>query len=62
MNAPVPPASDPDTLKQQSPYQASYSQGFGSQPQHQVEQSELQQETLATGKIKNNKVVELWAH
>ncbi|XP_078271445.1 caprin-1b isoform X6 [Rhinoraja longicauda] len=48
MNAPVPPASDPDTLKQQSPYQASYSQGFGSQPQHQVEQSELQQETLAT--------------
>ncbi|XP_072128756.1 caprin-1b isoform X3 [Mobula birostris] len=48
MNAPVPPASDPDTLKQQSPYQASYSQGFSSQPQHQVEQSELQQETLAT--------------
>ncbi|XP_032894796.1 caprin-1 isoform X2 [Amblyraja radiata] len=48
MNAPVPPATDPDTLKQQSPYQASYSQAFGSQPQHQVEQSELQQETLAT--------------
>ncbi|XP_048401190.1 caprin-1b isoform X2 [Stegostoma tigrinum] len=48
MNAPVPPASDPDTLKQQSPYQPSYSQGFSSQPQHQVEQPELQQETLTT--------------
>ncbi|XP_078077192.1 caprin-1b isoform X2 [Mustelus asterias] len=48
MNAPVPPASDPDTLKQQSPYQPNYSQGFNSQPQHQVEQPELQQETLTT--------------
>ncbi|XP_069755564.1 caprin-1b isoform X2 [Narcine bancroftii] len=48
MNAPVPPASDPDTLKQQGPYQASYNQGFSSQPQHQVEQSDLQQEPLAT--------------
>ncbi|XP_038664164.1 caprin-1b isoform X3 [Scyliorhinus canicula] len=48
MNAPVPPATDPDTLKQQSPYQPNYSQGFNSQPQHQVEQPELQQETLTT--------------
>ncbi|XP_042197244.1 caprin-1b isoform X3 [Callorhinchus milii] len=48
MNAPVPPASEPEALKQQSPYQASYTQGFSSQPQHQVEQSELQQETLTT--------------
>ncbi|XP_072322682.1 caprin-1b isoform X5 [Scyliorhinus torazame] len=32
----------------QSPYQPNYSQGFNSQPQHQVEQPELQQETLTT--------------
>ncbi|XP_072322679.1 caprin-1b isoform X2 [Scyliorhinus torazame] len=33
---------------QTSPYQPNYSQGFNSQPQHQVEQPELQQETLTT--------------
>ncbi|XP_061466724.1 caprin-1 isoform X2 [Rhineura floridana] len=43
MNAPVPPVSEPETLKQQNQYQTSYSQTFASQP-HQVEQSELQQE------------------
>ncbi|XP_042309876.1 caprin-1 isoform X3 [Sceloporus undulatus] len=43
MNAPVPPVNEPETLKQQNQYQASYSQTFSNQP-HQVEQSELQQE------------------
>ncbi|XP_077178247.1 caprin-1 isoform X2 [Paroedura picta] len=43
MNAPVPPVNEPETLKQQTQYQTSYSQSFSSQP-HQVEQSELQQE------------------
>uniref|UniRef100_A0A8C5QQ74 Caprin-1 n=1 Tax=Leptobrachium leishanense TaxID=445787 RepID=A0A8C5QQ74_9ANUR len=47
MNAPVPPVNEPDTLKQQSQYQASYNQTFAGQP-HQVEQSELQQEQLQT--------------
>ncbi|XP_069479488.1 caprin-1 isoform X3 [Ambystoma mexicanum] len=47
MNAPVPPASDPDNLKSQAQYQANYSQTFSSQPL-QVEQSELQQESLQT--------------
>uniref|UniRef100_A0A8D0L796 Cell cycle associated protein 1 n=1 Tax=Sphenodon punctatus TaxID=8508 RepID=A0A8D0L796_SPHPU len=48
MNAPVPPVNDPETLKQQNQYQASYNQSFSNQP-HQVEQSELQQEQLQTG-------------
>ncbi|XP_020638490.3 caprin-1 isoform X3 [Pogona vitticeps] len=43
MNAPVPPVNEPETLKQQSQYQTTYSQTFSNQP-HQVEQSELQQE------------------
>ncbi|XP_053140035.1 caprin-1 isoform X4 [Hemicordylus capensis] len=43
MNAPVPPVNEPETLKQQNQYQTSYSQTF-SNPPHQVEQSELQQE------------------
>lgn len=47
MNAPVPPVNEPETLKQQNQYQASYSQSFSSQP-HQVEQTELQQEQLQT--------------
>nr|XP_020142110.1 caprin-1 isoform X2 [Microcebus murinus] len=47
MNAPVPPVNEPDTLKQQNQYQASYNQSFSSQP-HQVEQTELQQEQLQT--------------
>ncbi|XP_027562305.1 caprin-1 isoform X2 [Neopelma chrysocephalum] len=47
MNAPVPPVNEPETLKQQNQYQASYNQSFSSQP-HQVEQSDLQQEQLQT--------------
>lgn len=49
MNAPVPPVNEPETLKQQNQYQASYNQSFPSQP-HQVEQTELQQDQLQTGK------------
>uniref|UniRef100_F7CJ15 Cell cycle associated protein 1 n=2 Tax=Ornithorhynchus anatinus TaxID=9258 RepID=F7CJ15_ORNAN len=47
MNAPVPPVNEPENLKQQNQYQASYNQSFSNQP-HQVEQSELQQEQLQT--------------
>ncbi|XP_040416454.1 caprin-1 isoform X4 [Cygnus olor] len=47
MNAPVPPVNEPETLKQQNQYQASYNQSFSNQP-HQVEQSDLQQEQLQT--------------
>ncbi|KAF3821987.1 hypothetical protein GH733_007361 [Mirounga leonina] len=47
MNAPVPPVNEPETLKQQNQYQASYNQSFSSQP-HQVEQTDLQQEQLQT--------------
>lgn len=50
MNAPVPPVNEPETLKQQNQYQASYNQSFSNQP-HQVEQSDLQQEQLQTGKL-----------
>lgn len=50
MNAPVPPVNEPETLKQQNQYQASYNQSFSNQP-HQVEQSDLQQEQLQTGKV-----------
>ncbi|KAJ7422620.1 hypothetical protein WISP_37181 [Willisornis vidua] len=48
MNAPVPPVNEPEILKQQNQYQASYNQSFSNQP-HQVEQSDLQQEQLQTG-------------
>uniref|UniRef100_A0A8C8YB10 Cell cycle associated protein 1 n=1 Tax=Prolemur simus TaxID=1328070 RepID=A0A8C8YB10_PROSS len=47
INAPVPPVNEPETLKQQNQYQASYNQSFSSQP-HQVEQTELQQQQLQT--------------
>ncbi|XP_069713473.1 caprin-1 isoform X7 [Phaenicophaeus curvirostris] len=47
MNAPVPPVTEPETLKQQNQYQASYNQSFSNQP-HQVEQSDLQQDQLQT--------------
>ncbi|KAM8939836.1 caprin-1 isoform 2-T2 [Pelodytes ibericus] len=47
MNAPVPPVNEPESLKQQNQYQASYNQTFPGQP-HQVEPSELQQEQLQT--------------
>lgn len=50
MNAPVPPVNEPETLKQQNQYQTSYNQSFSNQP-HQVEQSDLQQEQLQTGKL-----------
>jgi len=50
MNAPVPPVNEPEALKQQNQYQASYNQSFSNQP-HQVEQSDLQQEQLQTGKL-----------
>ncbi|XP_039592224.1 caprin-1-like isoform X2 [Polypterus senegalus] len=46
MNAPVPPASETEALKQSSQYQTSYNQSFSSQSPHQVEQPELQQEEL----------------
>uniref|UniRef100_A0A8C4RPQ0 Cell cycle associated protein 1b n=1 Tax=Erpetoichthys calabaricus TaxID=27687 RepID=A0A8C4RPQ0_ERPCA len=46
MNAPVPPASETEALKQSSQYQTSYNQSFSSQSPHQVEQPELQQEQL----------------
>lgn len=49
MNAPVPPVNEPETLKQQNQYQASYNQSFSSPP-HQVEQTELPQEQLQTGR------------
>lgn len=63
MNAPVPPVNEPETLKQQNQYQASYNQSFSNQP-HQVEQSDLQQEQLQTGKIfvaLVQQVVSLWS-
>ncbi|XP_036391239.1 caprin-1b isoform X1 [Megalops cyprinoides] len=46
LNAPVPPANEADSLKQPSQYQSSYSQGFGSQTQHVVDQPDMQQEQL----------------
>ncbi|XP_051779423.1 caprin-1-like isoform X3 [Erpetoichthys calabaricus] len=49
MNAPVPPASETEALKQSSQYQTSYNQSFSSQSPHQVEQPELQQEQLQSG-------------
>ncbi|XP_039592235.1 caprin-1-like isoform X3 [Polypterus senegalus] len=49
MNAPVPPASETEALKQSSQYQTSYNQSFSSQSPHQVEQPELQQEELQSG-------------
>ncbi|XP_056137697.1 caprin-1b isoform X2 [Lampris incognitus] len=46
LNAPVPPASEAEALSQASQYQNSFSQGFGSQSQHPVEQTEMQSEQL----------------
>ncbi|KTG37362.1 hypothetical protein cypCar_00002095 [Cyprinus carpio] len=46
LNAPVPPANDPDSMKQASQYQNSYSQGFNSQTQHPVEQADMPPEQL----------------
>lgn len=49
LNAPVPPASETEALNQANQYQNSYNQAFSSQPQHPVEQSELQSEQLQSG-------------
>uniref|UniRef100_A0A7N6BM99 Cell cycle associated protein 1b n=1 Tax=Anabas testudineus TaxID=64144 RepID=A0A7N6BM99_ANATE len=46
LNAPVPPANESESLNQASQYQNSYNQAFSSQPQHTVEQSEMQSEQL----------------
>ncbi|KAL2093974.1 hypothetical protein ACEWY4_011286 [Coilia grayii] len=46
LNAPVPPASEPDSLKQPSQYPNSYSQGFSSSTQHPLEQPEMQADQL----------------
>ncbi|XP_016300280.1 caprin-1 isoform X2 [Sinocyclocheilus anshuiensis] len=46
LNAPVPPANDTDSMKQASQYQNSYSQGFNSQTQHPVEQTDMPPEQL----------------
>ncbi|XP_036417338.1 caprin-1b isoform X1 [Colossoma macropomum] len=45
LNAPVPPANE-DSPKQTSQYQSSYIQGFTSQTQHPVEQTDMQSEPL----------------
>ncbi|KAM8891703.1 caprin-1b isoform 2-T2 [Spinachia spinachia] len=46
LNAPVPPANETEALNQASQYQNSYNQAFSSQPQHPVEQTEMQPEQL----------------
>ncbi|XP_047452717.1 caprin-1b isoform X2 [Mugil cephalus] len=46
LNAPVPPANEAEALNQASQYQNSYNQAFSSQPQHPVEQTEMQSEQL----------------
>ncbi|XP_054475518.1 caprin-1b isoform X2 [Anoplopoma fimbria] len=46
LNAPVPPANETEALNQASQYQNSYNQAFSSQPQHPVEQTEMQTEQL----------------
>ncbi|KAI4892812.1 hypothetical protein NFI96_017245 [Prochilodus magdalenae] len=46
LNAPVPPTNEVDSPKQTSQYQSSYSQGFSSQTQHPVEQTDMQSEQL----------------
>ncbi|KAL4622825.1 caprin-1 [Arapaima gigas] len=46
LNAPVPPASETESLKQPSQYPSSYSQGFSGQAQHATEQSDMPQEQL----------------
>uniref|UniRef100_A0A667WLX1 Cell cycle associated protein 1b n=1 Tax=Myripristis murdjan TaxID=586833 RepID=A0A667WLX1_9TELE len=46
LNAPVPPANETEALNQANQYQNSYNQGFSSQSQHPVEQTEMQSEQL----------------
>ncbi|XP_007569856.1 caprin-1b isoform X3 [Poecilia formosa] len=46
LNAPVPPANEPEALNQANQYQNSYNPAFSSQSQHSVEQTEIQSEQL----------------
>uniref|UniRef100_A0AAX7V2P1 Cell cycle associated protein 1b n=1 Tax=Astatotilapia calliptera TaxID=8154 RepID=A0AAX7V2P1_ASTCA len=46
LNAPVPPANEAEALNQASQYQSYNNQAFSSQPQHPVEQTEMQPEQL----------------
>ncbi|XP_051512318.1 caprin-1-like [Myxocyprinus asiaticus] len=46
INAPVPPSNETDSMKQASQYQNGYNQGFNSQMQHTVEQTDLPPEQL----------------
>ncbi|XP_043981963.1 caprin-1b isoform X3 [Gambusia affinis] len=46
LNAPVPPANEPEALNQANQYQNSYNPAFSSQSQHSVEQAEIQSEQL----------------
>uniref|UniRef100_A0A8C9S0U5 Cell cycle associated protein 1 n=1 Tax=Scleropages formosus TaxID=113540 RepID=A0A8C9S0U5_SCLFO len=46
LNAPVPPASETESLKQPSQYPSGYSQGFSGQAQHATEQPDMPQEQL----------------
>uniref|UniRef100_A0A8D3BZ57 Cell cycle associated protein 1 n=1 Tax=Scophthalmus maximus TaxID=52904 RepID=A0A8D3BZ57_SCOMX len=48
LNAPVPPANETEALNQASQYQNSYTQAFGSQSPHPVEQTDMQAEQLQT--------------
>ncbi|XP_043938774.1 caprin-1 isoform X2 [Protopterus annectens] len=48
MNAPVPPISETEALKQPSQYQTNYNPGFSNQPPHQVDQPDLPQDQLQT--------------
>uniref|UniRef100_A0A3Q4H4T3 Cell cycle associated protein 1a n=1 Tax=Neolamprologus brichardi TaxID=32507 RepID=A0A3Q4H4T3_NEOBR len=50
MNAPVPPTTDgqADPLKQPSQFPGGYGQGFSSQPENAVDQSDIPQERLQT--------------
>lgn len=49
LNAPVPPANEAEALNQASQYQSYNNQAFSSQPQHPVEQTEMQPEQLQSG-------------
>lgn len=48
LNAPVPP-NETEALSQATQFQNSYNQTFSSQPQHPVEQAEIQSEQLQSG-------------
>ncbi|XP_051953642.1 caprin-1-like [Xyrauchen texanus] len=46
LNVPVPPSNETDSMKQASQYQNGYNQGYNSQLQHTVEQTDLPPEQL----------------